>query len=151
MNDELQQRLSNAGLELATIRKRAAAFFIDELLLSFLFLVIIWDKIAAVINEPEAIADLVNAFTFEYLLIKIIYQTFFVYQYGATLGKIFMKIRVIDALTMERPIFSSALNRGVFRIISEMIFYLGFVWAFYDKNRQGWHDKTARTLVVNAS
>ncbi|MEE8588637.1 MAG: RDD family protein [Sulfurimonadaceae bacterium] len=50
---------------------------------------------------------------------------------------------------MEKPIFGSAFNRGVFRIISEMIFYLGFIWAFYSKNRQSWHDKTARTLVVN--
>lgn len=150
MNDEVQQRLSDSGLELASIQKRALAFFIDELLLSFLFLVIIWDKVAAA-NEGEAIVALVNSFTLEYLLIKIIYHTVFVYLYGATLGKIFMKIRVVDALTMQRPIFGSALNRSVFRIISEMIFYLGFIWAFYDKNRQGWHDKTARTLVVNAS
>ena len=150
MNDELQQRLSNAGLVLATTQKRALAFFIDELFLSFLFLVVIWDKIAAA-NEPESIIALINAFTFEYLLIKIIYQTFFVYQYGATLGKIFMKIQVVDVQTMQRPNFSSALNRSVFRIISEMIFYLGFVWAFYDTNRQSWHDKTARTLVVNAA
>lgn len=150
MKDELQHRLSHSGLELATLQKRAVAFFIDELLLSLIFLLILWDKIAAT-DESEAIVSLVNAFTFEYLLIKILYQTFFVYQYGATLGKIFMKIQVVDALTMQRPIFSSALNRAVFRIISEMIFYLGFVWAFYDKNRQSWHDKTARTLVVNAS
>ena len=150
MKDEVQHRLSQSNLELATLQKRAAAFFIDELLLSLIFLFILWDKIAAT-GESEAIVSLVNAFTFEYLLIKIIYQTFFVYQYGATLGKIFMKIQVVDALTMQRPIFSSALNRAVFRIISEMIFYLGFVWAFYDKNRQSWHDKTARTLVVNAS
>jgi len=150
VKDELQDRLSHSGLELATLQKRAVAFFIDELLLSLIFLLILWDKIAAA-DESEAIVSLVNAFTFEYLLIKILYQTFFVYQYGATLGKIFMKIQVVDALTMQRPIFSSALNRAVFRIISEMIFYLGFVWAFYDKNRQSWHDKTARTLVVNAS
>lgn len=150
MNDELQQRLSSSGLALATIQKRALAFFIDELFLSFLFLVIIWDKIAAA-ESSEAMVALVNGFTFEYLVIKMIYQTFFIYQYGATLGKIFMKIQVVDALSLQRPTFSSALNRGVFRIISEMIFYFGFVWAFYDKNRQSWHDKTARTLVVNAS
>jgi len=150
VKDEVQHRLSHSGLELATLQKRAVAFFIDEMLLSLIFLLILWDKIAAA-DESEAIVSLVNAFTFEYLLIKILYQTFFVYQYGATLGKIFMKIQVVDALTMQRPVFSSALNRAVFRIISEMIFYLGFVWAFYDKNRQSWHDKTARTLVVNAS
>ena len=148
MNDKVEERLGSAGLELASIQKRAFAFFIDELILSFLFLIIIYEQVAA-ISEPDAIVALINSFTFEYLLIKIVYQTFFVYQYSATLGKIFMKIQIVDAETMEKPIFGSALNRGVFRIISEMIFYLGFVWAFYSKNRQGWHDKTARTLVVN--
>ncbi len=148
MNDEVEHRLSSAGLELATVQKRAFAFFIDELILAFLFLFIIYDQIAAV-SDPDAIVALINTFTFEYLLIKILYQTLFVYYYGATLGKILVKIQVVDAVTMQRPIFGSALNRGVFRIISEMIFYLGFIWAFYSKNRQSWHDKTARTLVVN--
>jgi uncharacterized RDD family membrane protein YckC len=148
VNNEVEERLGSAGLELASIQKRAFAFFIDELILSFLFLIIIYEQVAA-ISEPDAIVALINSFTFEYLLIKIVYQTFFVYQYSATLGKIFMKIQIVDAETMEKPIFGSALNRGVFRIISEMIFYLGFVWAFYSQNRQGWHDKTARTLVVN--
>lgn len=148
MNDGVEQRLGSAGLELASIQKRAFAFFIDELILSFLFLIIIYEQVTT-ISDPDAIVALINSFTFEYLLIKIVYQTFFVYQYSATLGKIFMKIQIVDAETMNKPIFGSALNRGVFRIISEMIFYLGFVWAFYSKNRQGWHDKTARTLVVN--
>lgn len=148
MHDEVERRLDDAGLELATIQKRAVAFLIDELLLASLFLFIIFDQLAGNDNQDEMVA-LINSFTFEYLLIKIFYQTLFVYYYGATLGKIAMKIRVVDALTLERPIFGSALNRAVFRIISEMIFYLGFVWAFYTKNRQGWHDKTARTLVVN--
>ncbi len=148
MNDEVEHRLGSAGLELASMQKRAFAFFIDELILSFLFLIIIYEQVMS-ISDPDAIVALINSFTFEYLLIKIVYQTFFVYQYSATLGKIFMKIQVVDAETMEKPIFGSALNRGVFRIISEMIFYLGFIWAFYSKNRQGWHDKTARTLVVN--
>jgi uncharacterized RDD family membrane protein YckC len=148
VNDEVKRRLSSAGLELATIQKRAFAFFIDELLLAFLFLFIIYDQIAAV-GDPDAVVALINTFTFEYMLIKIFYQTLFVYFYGATLGKILMKIQSVDAVTLQRPIFGSALNRSVFRIISEMIFYLGFIWAFYSNNRQSWHDKTARTLVVN--
>ncbi len=148
MNDEVEHRLSSAGLELASIQKRALAFFIDELLLAFLFLIVIYDQVAAN-SDPEALVALINSFTFEYLLLKIVYQTFFVYQYSASLGKIFMKIQIVDVETMQKPTISSALNRGVFRIISEMIFYLGFLWAFYSKERQTWHDKTARTLVVN--
>jgi len=148
VNDEVEERLLRAGLELANIQKRALAFLIDEFILAFLFLIIIYDQVAAN-SDSEAIVALINSYTFEYLLIKILYQTFFVYQYSATLGKIFMKIQIVDAVTLQKPIFGSVLNRAVFRIISEMIFYMGFVWALYTKNRQGWHDKTARTLVVN--
>ncbi len=148
MNDEVEQRLSSAGLELASMQKRAVAFLIDELILAFLFLIIIYDQVTAA-SEPDALVALINSFTLEYLVIKVIYQTFFVYQYSATLGKIFMKIQIVDTQNFQKPIFASVLNRGVFRIISEMIFYLGFVWAFYRKDRKSWHDLTARTLVVN--
>jgi len=148
VNDEVLERLSSANLELSSLQKRALAFLIDEMLLAVLFMIIIYDKVAGLSN-PEEIVPLVNSFTFEYLLLKVAYQTLFVYQYGATIGKIVMKISIIDTETMEKPGFSSALNRAVFRVISEMLFYLGFVWAFYNKKRQSWHDKTARTLVVN--
>lgn len=121
---------------------------IDEMLLAVLFLIIIYDRIAGV-GSPEEIVPIVNNYTFEYLLLKVAYQTLFVYQYGATIGKIVMKIVIVDIDTLQKPGFSSALNRAVFRVISEMLFYLGFAWAFYNKRRQGWHDKTARTLVVD--
>ena len=148
MNDEVLKRLQSADLELSTLQKRALAFLIDEMLLAVLFLIIIYDRIAGLSN-PDDIVPLVNSFTFEYLLLKVVYQTLFIYQYSATIGKIVMKIFVIDAETMQKTSFSSALNRAVFRVISEMLFYLGFAWAFYNKNRQSWQDKTARTLVVD--
>ena len=148
MNDEVLKRLESAHLELAPLPKRAVAFFIDEMLLAVLFMMIIYDRIAG-LEDPDAMVAVINSFTFEYLLLKVVYQTLFVYQYGATIGKIAMKIFIVDAETLDKPGFSSALNRAVFRVISEMVFYLGFAWAFYNKKRQGWHDMTARTLVVN--
>ena len=149
MAQEIEERIAHAGLEVASLQKRAFAFMVDELLLAFIFLFIIYDQIAG-IQDQEAMVNMINGFTFEYLILKVIYQTLFVYQYSATLGKILMKIQVVDAQTFEKPTFSGSLNRAIFRVISEMIFYLGFVWAFYSKNRQGWHDKTAQTIVVDA-
>jgi uncharacterized RDD family membrane protein YckC len=29
-------------------------------------------------------------------------------------------------------------------------FFIGWVWALFDDNRQGWHDKIAETYVVKA-
>ena len=149
MNEEIENILHREELTLADTKKRAMAFFIDEMLLSFLLIFALWDSFADA-QTMEEIISLTNSFVFEYMIIKIIYQAFFVMQYGASIGKLAMKIRVIDIATLDNPNVFSALNRAVFRIFSEMLFYLGFLWGMMDPSRQTWHDKTAKTLVVNA-
>ena len=149
MEEETVERLEREQLHLATIKKRAVATLIDELLLSFLLIIILWDSLNQV-ETLEEIIMLTNAFVLEFMAMKIIYQTFFTMQYGATLGKIVMKIRIIELSTLDTPMILSAFNRAVFRVVSEMIFYLGFLWGMMDPLRQTWHDKTARTVVVDA-
>ncbi|MBN2816689.1 MAG: RDD family protein [Campylobacterales bacterium] len=149
MNPEIEEILHREEITLASISKRSIAFFIDEMLLSFILIIALWDSF---INAQtlEALISVTNSFVIEYIIMKIVYQTFFLTQYGATLGKIAMKIRVIEIRTLKNPTLASSLNRAIFRVISEMLFYLGFIWAFFEPSRQGWHDKTAKTLVVNA-
>jgi uncharacterized RDD family membrane protein YckC len=149
MNEEIEDLLHREELTLADTKKRALGFFIDEMLLSFLLMFALWDSFATA-KDMEAIIALTNTFVFEYMLMKILYQTFFVTLYGATLGKIAMQIRVIEIRTLTTPTLLCSLNRAIFRIISEMLFYLGFLWGVLDPMRQTWHDKTAQTLVVNA-
>ena len=124
------------------------AFFIDEMLLSFLFIIALWESFTTATNTEEII-NLTNSFVLEYMALKIIYQTFFVLQYGASIGKIIMKIRVIEIKTLQNPNIVVSLNRAIFRVVSEMFFYLGFLWGMMDPSRQTWHDKTAKTLVTN--
>ena len=148
MNEEIEKLLNREHLQLASIQKRAAAFFIDEMLLSFLLIVAMSDSFSNA-QTVEDIIILTNTYIMQYIIMKIVYQTFFVMQYGATLGKLAMKIRVIDIQTLANPNFAVSLNRAVFRIISEMIFYLGFLWGMFDPQRQTWHDKTAKSLVID--
>ncbi len=148
MNEEIEDTLYRENIELADIKKRSIAFFVDEMLLSFILLIVLWDAFSQATTMEEIIA-VTNNFVLEYMAMKIIYQTFFVMQYGATLGKILMKIQVIDLRTLSYPTFATAFNRATFRIISEMVFYLGFLWGSFDPLRRTWHDRTARTLVVN--
>ncbi|WP_456382765.1 RDD family protein [Hydrogenimonas sp.] len=148
MNEISESR--EPGFELAPLGRRTVAYAIDDMLITLLFLFMLWDRIVAA-RSPEEIAAIVNGDVGLMILVaKILYHTWFVYQYGASLGKMAMKIKVVEARTLENPRFSVAFNRAVFRVISEMVFYLGFVWAFFDPSRQTWHDKTASTLVVNA-
>jgi uncharacterized RDD family membrane protein YckC len=149
MDEQLDTLIQREHLELASIRQRAAAFGIDEVLLSTLLMIILWDSIAKV-QTLEAMISVTNSFLLEYMSLKIIYQTFFTMQYGGSIGKIIMKIRVIEIATLSNPGFLSSFNRSVFRVVSEALFYLGFFWAFLDPYRRSWHDRTARTLVINA-
>lgn len=149
MDEQLDSLIQREQVSLASVRQRAAAFGIDELLLSLILIVILWDSMAKAATL-EAMIAVTNSFLLEYMAIKIIYQTFFTMQYGASLGKIVMKIRVIEISTLSNPRFLSAFNRSVFRIVSELLFYLGFFWAMLDPYHRSWHDRTGRTLVINA-
>ncbi len=149
MNEEIEKILDREQFTLATIARRSWAFFIDELLLSFIFIAIIWNSFVQATTFEEMIS-LTNSYVLEYMALKIIYQTFFVSMYGASVGKILLKIRVIEVSTLEKPRPIVAFNRAVFRILSEIIFYLGFLWGALNPTRQTWHDFTAKTLVINA-
>jgi uncharacterized RDD family membrane protein YckC len=149
VNEEIENLLHREGMTLATIKKRGMAFFIDEMLLSLLLILALGNSFFEAKTVEEMIL-LTNTFILEYMAIKIIYQAFFIMQYGATLGKIAMKIRVIEIKTLQTPNVVVALNRAFVRVVSEMLFYLGFLWGFLDPSRQTWHDKSAKTLVINA-
>ena len=148
MDEDLENALYRENFTLASIKDRSLAFFIDEMLLSMLLIIALWDSFSNA-KTMEEIILITNTFVLEYIMMKIFYQVFFVMQYGASLGKIIMKIRVIDTKTLNNPNVLVSLNRSIFRIVSEMCFYLGFLWGMLDKSKQSWHDKTAKTLVIN--
>jgi uncharacterized RDD family membrane protein YckC len=66
---------------------------------------------------------------------------------GATLGDILMGVRVMSA-TGERVSFGRAAVRMTGAYISGFVLFLGFIWALFDRRRQGWHDKMAGTVVI---
>jgi uncharacterized RDD family membrane protein YckC len=41
-----------------------------------------------------------------------------------------------------------ALVRGLGAAFSILVFFLGFLWIAWDRDKQGWHDKIAGTVVV---
>ena len=139
------------NLQLASMRSRAFAYVIDDLLVTLIIMIIFWENIYAVSNDPDALMYLMKAeLVMPLIVLKVIYHTFFVWYYGATVGKIVAKIRVIDANHWGRVSFFSSLLRSVGRIFSEMFFYVGFLIGFFNDGRKTFHDITGKTLVVNA-
>lgn len=138
------------NLELASNRSRALAFVIDDFLITFVVILMYWSNITASGNDLVSVLVVMNEFVWQILLLKFIYQTLFVWYYGATIGKIITKIKVVDYNHFGRVSISTAITRSILRLVSEMFFYIGFILAFFSEGRQTLHDKIGRTLVVNA-
>lgn len=145
------QNSNTDDLQLASMRSRAIAFVIDDLIVTVIIMIIFWGNISAASDNLDAMMFLMKAeLVVPLIFLKFIYQTLFIWYYGATLGKLVAKIRVIDASSWGRVSLFSAMLRSLGRIFSEMFFYVGFLIGFFNDGRKTFHDITGRTLVVNA-
>jgi uncharacterized RDD family membrane protein YckC len=70
--------------------------------------------------------------------------------FGATPGKIALGLKIVDARTGQAPGFGQFILRFLCYFVSAFPLYLGFVWAAFDRRKQGWHDKIARTIVIHS-
>jgi hypothetical protein len=78
----------------------------------------------------------------------VLYHTVSLSISSTTLGKALFGLRVIDAKTQDRLNVGKALGRSLSYLISSLALGLGFITIAFDKNKQGWHDKIAKTIVV---
>lgn len=71
------------------------------------------------------------------------------YGHGQTLGKRALSIRVVKTDGSELTLVD-ALIRYVGLLLSFLCLFIGVIWVAFDPNKQGWHDKIAKTYVVKA-
>jgi len=142
--------MNNDNLQLASFSSRITAFIIDDLLISLVFVLLFWDQITSSDGQVINMLIIISEHVMQVLLLKFAYQSFFVWYYGATIGKIVTKIRVIDYNHFGRVTLTTSLVRSITRIFSEYIVYVGFIIGFFTDGKQTLHDKIAKTLVVNA-
>lgn len=150
MDEHLEETLNRENITVAPVFKRVLAHVVDELLMSIIIVAILWERIQSA-AEIEAIVAVTNQAILEIFLLKAIYHTFFTWQYGATLGKMLLKIRIIDTQMLDTPTPLMALNRALVRTLNEFLLYFGFVFAFFDPFKRALHDRTARTLVIDVA
>lgn len=66
----------------------------------------------------------------------------------ATPGKMAFRARIVDAATGRPLSVGQSLGRYLGYYVSILGCFLGFVWVAFDRRKQGWHDKLARTVVI---
>ena len=98
----------------------------------------------SVVDQPDLTAN-----DAEPTLVWLVYQLVFLKKMGATPGKRLMKLKVIS-ITGGAPDNKQRLMRAAVSLVSGYAAGLGYIWAFWEPQRRGWHDLMADTRVVAA-
>ena len=75
------------------------------------------------------------------------YNTFFIGRFGATLGKMACRLRVITP-DGGQVSYARALGRFFAEMISSMILLIGYIMAGFDEEKRALHDRICSTRVV---
>lgn len=102
------------------------------------------------IPEPTLIAVGIS------VLILTLIQVWLIASRGQTVGKILLKIKIVDEVSGEKSTFlRSVVLRSVlvkyigYNIVGSLLFFVDLIFLFTKQNRT-LHDRLAKTLVVNA-
>lgn len=144
--------------------RRAAALLFDQAILVVLAIFFFSLGILAHLtasDSSEIIVDILEGratemaaggflliYYFAVAILVIVYFTYFIGYNGQTPGKMLFGLYVIRA-NGERMNFRQAFLRWVGYVLSGTAFYLGFLWAIFDRKKQGWHDKLAGSIVIH--
>ena len=137
--------LAERRFEYAGFWQRAVALLIDWLIVVVIAMPIIVVTFGAAYFSLDPVrrsGDLVIA-----AVVGAIIVGFWRYC-GATPGKLAVGVRIVDAATGAPPSTLRLVIRLLCYVVSAVPFYLGFLWAAFDRRKQGWHDKIAGTVVI---
>lgn len=84
-----------------------------------------------------------------YIVPAIAIMLFWIYR-SATPGKMVTKIKIVDAQTGAKPTTAQFIKRYFGYYLAMFPLFIGIFWVAFDKRKQGWQDKFARTVVVYA-
>lgn len=147
----IEDILDREGLSLAANNKRTLAFVIDSILISFVVFLAFLQQITSVSGDTMAIRDMATSMVSYIALITIVYHTIFTSIYGASIGKIFCKIKIVKVNTLDKPNFIDSLIRSILRVVGEWLMYIPLLLIFADRYRRALHDIMIKTIVIDVS
>lgn len=146
---------TNGRPPLATILKRFAAVLLDGLIPAVIMIPMYAAVGVAVMSGPAlpgeaGLTALIFVALLTYVgLVSYLAVVLGMWAYGLTPGKKIMGIQVVRFDTgVPVGFWRMALRQIIGQWVAAIVCYLGFLWALFDANRQGWHDKIAKSVVV---
>lgn len=154
--EEEVQRPNNLKLsQPAGFWLRLMAFFIDDLVILFTFIIFVLIGLIAAEMMPGEIREIpilrlmgiiLPALFPLGCLLAISYFTFFHLVWGQTIGKMIFGLRVVQSDGRPLSIWR-ALLRAIAYFLSAFPLGLGFLWVGFSSKKRSWHDWIAGTVV----
>jgi uncharacterized RDD family membrane protein YckC len=149
------------NLPFAGVGTRLIAQIIDGLILGFVLSLIIvpivgvgvFSESMELYENDTAVAAMIAAIIVPIILLAIagpiIYETVMISSAKqATLGKIIMKIKVVDEQG-QRLTFGASLGRAVVKNVTSSMCILLWLWPLFNDKEQALHDLVAKDYVVH--
>lgn len=123
----------------ASFGQRLLAYIVDALILSIPYLIVYF----AISEALGVLVVIVGAIAYYVLLQGG--------PTGQTVGKKVLNIRVVDFNTGGPIGYGRAFVRYLVQAFLSGILFLGYLWMLWDREKQTWHDKASRSVVVPVS
>ncbi len=148
----MSQEVVHPLVQPAGFGRRLLAFVLDGILVSLIatglaLTVFGFDSL----SDWQAFSEQQPTGTISLLLnqgLPVLWTLLFWQLWQATPGKLLLDCRIVDARSLGKPSFGQFVLRYLGYLLSALPLGLGFVWILFDKHRQGWHDKLAKTRVI---
>lgn len=132
----------------ASFLTRVAASLLDSIWLAA-FSSVLGFGLYAAIGMPTPVAPDFNAVELVATFLAPLVLVIAVWRLKQTTpGKAIFRCRIVDAATGAAPSIGQCVLRYLGYLPAILPFGLGLLWVAIDPRRQGWHDKLARTVVV---
>ena len=146
---DLEEKLYREGFRISSFKTRVLSYLIDESFVLLLLIAIFYNQFLESNGKLVIIVEVLDNFLIAYFIIKLIYHTIFIYFYGKTMGKLIMRIRVVDIYLLDNPSLKNSFIRAVLRFLDESFFYVGMFYLFANPFKQTIHDKLSDVVVVD--
>lgn len=138
-------------------KKVGVVGFIDRFIARLIDTVLIWMVyistasvfLFAGMEYNELLKTLWTVFVALWFIGGEFYYIYFHHSTGQTIGKKIMKIKVVRD-SGKLLTWKEAFIRWIGYKLSLLSIGLGLLWIAVDKNKQGWHDKIAKTIVIKS-
>jgi len=138
------------AVQYAGFCRRLAAYLIDQFIMQIPYILTIPVILVVGIFMPESWVKtaLMYAFMIVYLVAYLLYGPLMESsRHQATVGKQALGIMVTD-VDGKRISFARAVGRNLGKLVSAIIYYVGFFMIAFTKKKQGLHDMIANCVVV---